>query len=172
MKCPFCGFEENKVIDSRTSKDGQSVRRRRECLECKKRFTTYEYVEKTPFLIIKRDGRREAYIREKLIEGIRTACRKRPVSNERINQIVDDIERKIFARDTEEIQSSLIGEMVMEHLKEIDEISYVRFASVYRQFKDMNEFIEELNSLLKKGETNGNKNHGHKGVKVNIKRES
>ncbi|MEJ5306827.1 MAG: transcriptional regulator NrdR [candidate division WOR-3 bacterium] len=169
MKCPYCGFEENRVIDSRASKDGQSVRRRRECLQCKKRFTTYEYVEKTPLLVIKRDGRREPYARDKLIEGIRTACRKRPVSNESINKIVEDVERKLFAKESEEVESKIIGEIVMEQLKEIDEISYVRFASVYRQFKDMNEFIDELNSLLNKGDKNGNKRDKHKRIKDDIK---
>lgn len=169
MKCPYCGFEENRVIDSRASKDGQSVRRRRECLQCKKRFTTYEYVEKTPLLVIKRDGRREPYTRDKLIEGIRTACRKRPVSNEIINRIIEDVERKLFAKESDEVESKVIGEIVMEHLKEVDEISYVRFASVYRQFKDMNEFIDELNSLLKKGEKNGSKGNKHKRIKDGFK---
>uniref|UniRef100_A0A7C3N9A2 Transcriptional repressor NrdR n=1 Tax=candidate division WOR-3 bacterium TaxID=2052148 RepID=A0A7C3N9A2_UNCW3 len=172
MKCPYCGFEENRVIDSRASKDGQSVRRRRECLQCKKRFTTYEYVEKTPLLVIKRDGRREPYARDKLIEGIRTACRKRPVSNEIINRIVEDVERKLFAKESDEVESKVIGEIVMEHLKEVDEISYVRFASVYRQFKDMNEFIDELNSLLNKGEKNGSKGNKHKRIKDDFKGKS
>lgn len=172
MKCPYCGFEENRVIDSRASKDGQSVRRRRECLQCKKRFTTYEYVEKTPLLVIKRDGRREPYTREKLIEGIRTACRKRPVSNEIVNRIIEDVERKLFSKESDEVESKFIGETVMEHLKEVDEISYVRFASVYRQFKDMNEFIEELNSLLKKGEKNGSKGNKRKRIKDDCKGKS
>jgi len=152
MKCPYCGFEENKVIDSRTSKDGLSVRRRRECVECRKRFTTYEYIEKSPVLIIKRDDRREPYNREKLTEGIRTACRKRPVANGVIEEVVDSIEKRIFSSETNEISSGEIGEMVMASLKGIDEISYVRFASVYRQFRDMNEFVHELNKLLKNGE--------------------
>ncbi|HAV92782.1 TPA: transcriptional regulator NrdR [candidate division WOR-3 bacterium] len=152
MKCPFCGYEENKVIDSRASKDGQSVRRRRECIDCKRRFTTYEYVEKVPVMIIKRDGRREPYTREKLLEGIRTACRKRPVSSKSIDDTVDDIERIIFSMEKDEIDSKEIGEIVMGKLKELDEISYVRFASVYRQFRDMNEFVRELNKLLKNGE--------------------
>jgi len=151
MKCPYCGCEENKVIDSRTSKDGQSVRRRRECIDCKRRFTTYEYIEKVPVMIIKRDSRREPYTREKLIEGIRTACRKRPVSSKEIDDMVDDIERILFSMEKEEIDSKEIGEIVMEKLKNTDEISYVRFASVYRQFRDMNEFIGELNKLLKNG---------------------
>lgn len=152
MKCPYCGFEENRVIDSRASKDGLSVRRRRECVECRKRFTTYEYIEKSPVLIIKRDDRREPYNREKLTEGIRTACRKRPVSSQTIDDIVDNIEKRIFSSETNEITSGEIGEMVMASLKGIDEISYVRFASVYRQFRDMNEFVRELNKLLKNGE--------------------
>lgn len=161
MKCPYCGFEENKVIDSRTSKDGLSVRRRRECIDCKRRFTTYEYIEKVPMLIIKRDGRREPYSREKLTEGIRTACRKRPVSSGSIEETVEEIERTIFAMDSDEIDSKDIGELVMKKLKELDEISYVRFASVYRQFKDMNEFVIELNKLLKNGDTN-DKNYRNK----------
>ncbi|MDD3803297.1 MAG: transcriptional regulator NrdR [bacterium] len=152
MKCPYCGYEENKVMDSRTSKDGQSVRRRRECIECKRRFTTYEYVEKVPIMIIKRDGRREPYAREKLLEGIRTACRKRPVSAKTIEEMVEDAERMLFSMEKDEIESKEIGEIVMLKLKDADEISYVRFASVYRQFRDMNEFVRELNKLLKNGE--------------------
>ncbi|MGE3063166.1 MAG: transcriptional regulator NrdR [bacterium] len=158
MKCPFCGYEENKVIDSRTSKDGQSVRRRRECVECKRRFTTYEYVEKVPVMIIKRDSRREPYTREKLMEGIRTACRKRPVSSKTIEDIVDDIERILFSMEKDEIESKEIGEIVMSKLKDTDEISYVRFASVYRQFRDMNEFVRELNKLLTNGDGIDKKN--------------
>lgn len=158
MKCPYCGFEENKVIDSRTSKDAQSVRRRRECVECGRRFTTYEYIEKVPVFIIKRDGRREPYSREKILEGIRTACRKRSVSSEQIEDMVNKIEQYIFSKDSGEVPSEEIGNMIMELLRGVDEISYIRFASVYRQFKDMNEFMDELGKLINNGRKIGKKN--------------
>ncbi len=151
MKCPFCGFEENRVIDSRTSKDGLSVRRRRECVECSRRFTTYEYIEKFPVFIVKRDGRREPYNREKIVDGINIACKKRPISSESINEIVDKVEKYIFSNESGEIKSSDIGTMIMQLLKELDEISYIRFASVYRQFKDMKEFMDELSNLINNG---------------------
>ncbi|MDY6787801.1 MAG: transcriptional regulator NrdR [candidate division WOR-3 bacterium] len=154
MKCPYCGFEENRVIDSRTSKDGLSVRRRRECVECQRRFTTYEYIEKIPVFIIKRDGRREPYNREKIVDGITIACKKRPVSSEQIQDIVDNTEKFIFSHESGEIKSSSIGTKIMDLLKQTDEISYIRFASVYRQFKDMKEFMDELNTLIKNGGKN------------------
>ncbi|MFO8062905.1 MAG: transcriptional regulator NrdR [bacterium] len=154
MKCPYCGFEENRVIDSRTSKDGLSVRRRRECVECQRRFTTYEYIEKIPVFIIKRDGRREPYNREKIVDGITIACKKRPVSSEEIQDIVDNTEKFIFSHETGEVESSSIGAKIMDLLKQTDEISYIRFASVYRQFKDMKEFMDELNTLIKNGGKN------------------
>jgi len=158
MKCPFCGFEENRVIDSRTSKDGLSVRRRRECIECGRRFTTYEYIEKVPVFIIKRDDRREPYSREKLFEGIRIACKKRPVSLEEIEQTVNKVENYIFSREHNEISSNEIGNYIMQLLKDMDEISYIRFASVYRQFKDMGEFLDELNKLINNGKKNDKRN--------------
>ncbi len=151
MKCPFCGFEENRVIDSRTSKEGLSVRRRRECVECNRRFTTYEYIEKVPVLIIKRDGRREPYNRQKIVEGIALACKKRPVPVEKIDEIVQTVEKFIFSQESGELESSDIGNLIMDLLKKADEVSYIRFASVYRQFKDMKEFMEELNKLINNG---------------------
>lgn len=151
MKCPYCGFEENRVIDSRTSKDGLSVRRRRECVECSRRFTTYEYIEKFPVFIIKRDGGREPYNRQKIIDGINIACKKRPVSADAIEDMVNAVEKHIFSLESGEIQSSEIGKKIMELLRKTDEISYIRFASVYRQFKDMKEFMDELNNLIHNG---------------------
>ncbi len=158
MKCPYCGFEENRVIDSRTSKDGLSVRRRRECIECGRRFTTYEYIEKVPVFIIKRDGRREPYSREKIIEGIRIACKKRPISSSQIEEMVNKVERFIFSKDSGEIESNEIGNYIMEVLRKVDEISYIRFASVYRQFKDMAEFMDELNKLINNGRKHDKRN--------------
>ena len=151
MKCPFCGFEENRVIDSRTSKEGLSVRRRRECVECNRRFTTYAYIEKVPVLIIKRDGRREPYNRQKIVEGIALACKKRPVPVEKIDEMVQTVEKFIFSQEAGELESSDIGNLIMDLLKKVDEVSYIRFASVYRQFKDMKEFMGELNKLINNG---------------------
>ncbi len=148
MRCPYCGSRKDSVIDSRRSKNGSSVRRRRQCLKCKKRFTTYEYVERVPFMVIKKDGRREAFDREKLLNGITVACEKRPISVKRIEKLVDDIERKLQKHDLE-VASKEIGELVMRGLHEIDEIAYVRFASVYRQFRDVGQFMKELKTFLK-----------------------
>jgi transcriptional repressor NrdR len=148
MKCPFCGYPSDKVVDSRTSKDGLAVRRRRECLDCQRRFTTYEQVEDLLPIIIKRDKSREPFDRIKLLGGLRKACEKRPVSTEQIEQIVENIERNLQNRAEKEIPSTEIGEMVMAELAAIDEVAYVRFASVYRQFKDINAFMEELKHLL------------------------
>uniref|UniRef100_A0A7C5V2W5 Transcriptional repressor NrdR n=1 Tax=Caldicellulosiruptor owensensis TaxID=55205 RepID=A0A7C5V2W5_9FIRM len=148
MRCPFCGYEDSKVIDTRPTNEGKTIKRRRECLKCQKRFTTYEKVERQPILVIKKDNRREEFDRNKILNGIIKACQKRPVSIEQMNKIVDEIENEIYNSMREEISSREIGEMVMEKLKKIDEISYVRFASVYRQFKDINTFIEELQKLL------------------------
>jgi transcriptional repressor NrdR len=148
MKCPFCGSTENKVTDSRSSMDDMAVRRRRECLECERRFTTYEVVENIPLTVIKKDGKREPFNRQKLLTGISLACRKRPVSADAIEAMVDGIEHKIRAKTHSEIKAEDIGEMVMERLKHLDEVAYVRFASVYRQFKDTSEFLEELEQLL------------------------
>ena len=148
MKCPYCGYEESKVIDSRPADDGERIRRRRECLGCNKRFTTHEVIETVPIIVVKRDKSRETFDRNKLPAGILRACEKRPVSLESIEQIVTDIETKLQNSLDREVTSKAIGEYVMEHLKNVDEVAYVRFASVYRQFKDINTFMEELNKLL------------------------
>lgn len=147
MKCPFCGSEDNKVTDTRPGKEGKSVRRRRECLACSRRFTTYEYVEKSPLLVIKRDGREEPFDRQKLLLGIMTAAHKRPVTRVEIEKIVDEIEEGFCDLGNLTIPSKLVGEEVMKRLKEIDEVAYVRFASVYRDFKDKEEFLKEVNGL-------------------------
>ncbi len=148
MKCPYCFFHESKVVDSRPTEEGESIRRRRECIQCGKRFTTYEKIEEIPLRVIKKDGNRQAYDRSKLINGIVKSCEKRPVSTEQIEELVDAIEKTIFNTTEKEIKSTDIGELVMEKLKEIDEVSYVRFASVYRQFKDINSFKLELEKIL------------------------
>jgi transcriptional repressor NrdR len=149
MYCPFCGYLEDKVVDSRLSKDGRSIRRRRECLKCNKRYTTYEYIEEVQLNIIKSSGAREPFSREKLIKGVITACKKRPVSTEKIEEMVDNVERNLMSLNLKEVPSKKIGELVMKGLKKIDEVAYVRFASVYRKFKDKSEFMEELKGLLK-----------------------
>ena len=149
MKCPACGHLEDKVIDSRSAKEGQAIRRRRECLQCRRRFTTYETVETTPLLVIKKDGRRESFSREKILNGLLRACEKRPIPAERLHSIVDALEADLLRQGLDEVKSSDIGERVMEALHELDEVAYVRFASVYRHFKDLNQFLEELRSLLK-----------------------
>lgn len=151
MKCPFCGHTENKVIDSRISKDGKAVRRRRECLGCTKRFTTYEYVEDVLPMVVKKDGRREQFDRQKIINGIKKACEKRPISMESIDKLVENVEQACQELQTEEISSTLIGEKIMSELKSFDGVAYVRFASVYRQFRDVGEFMSELKDLLSKG---------------------
>ncbi len=148
MKCPFCNYPDSKVVDSRPTDEGTSIRRRRECLHCLKRFTTYETVERLPLMLVKRDGTREPYDRNKLLSGVMKACEKRPVPQARLEQLVDTVEQKLFGTLETEISSQKIGEMVMQELKNVDEVAYVRFASVYRQFKDINTFLEELNSLL------------------------
>ncbi len=148
MKCPACGHEEDKVVDSRPSQDGRAVRRRRECMQCHERFTTYEYVEQGTLTVVKSDGRREPYDRYKLLYGIKLACNKRPVTSKEIEAMVDDLENQIKARFKTEVASQEIGEMVMEKLRATDEIAYVRFASVYRKFKDKAEFLEEMKKLL------------------------
>jgi transcriptional repressor NrdR len=148
MKCPFCGEVDNKVIDSRLSKDGNAIRRRRECLVCSRRFTTYEYIEEIPVMIIKKDGRREAFSREKLRSGIQKACQKRNISMNIIEEFLDELERDLREIGEKEIPSNKIGEKVMAKLHEIDDVAYVRFASVYREFKDVNDFVSELKSLL------------------------
>ena len=148
MKCPYCGFEESKVIDSRSADDGERIRRRRECLKCGKRFTTHEVIETVPIIVVKRDKSREVFDRNKLTAGILRACEKRPVSLTQIEKMVDRIEAKIQSMLDREITTRQIGELAMEELKSVDEVSYVRLASVYRQFKDINTFMEELNKLL------------------------
>ena len=149
MKCPFCGHDDTRVVDSRLGKEGNNVRRRRECPVCERRFTTYERVEEILPWVIKKDGRREAFDRTKIISGMQRACEKRPVSIEQIEAMVDQLERQFQERGDKEISASLIGEAVMDALHDADEVAYVRFASVYRQFKDINEFMAELNDLLK-----------------------
>ncbi len=148
MKCPRCGFEEDKVVDSRTTKEGEAIRRRRECLQCAFRFTTYEYIERAPLMVVKKDGRREHYSREKLLTGLLKACEKRPVSREQLERIVDEIEATIFGKFKNEVKSTELGNLVIDRLQGLDEIAYVRFASVYRQFKDINQFMSEVRGLL------------------------
>ncbi len=148
MKCPYCGYEESKVIDSRPTDEGERIRRRRECLQCAKRFTTYEMIESLPIIVIKKDKSRETFNREKLMTGLLRACEKRPVSIETLDRTIDEIETIIQNSLDREVSSEKIGELVMEKLKGIDEVAYVRFASVYRQFKDINTFMDELNKLL------------------------
>ena len=148
MKCPFCGYVDSKVIDSRPAEDGTTIRRRRECLDCQKRFTTYEVVERMPLVVIKRNGSRESFDRVRIINGIVRACEKRPVTMTQIETIADDIEQELRGRLESEVSSEFIGEMVMVRLKDLDEVAYVRFASVYRSFKDINTFMEELTKLL------------------------
>ncbi|MEE1053334.1 MAG: transcriptional regulator NrdR [Acutalibacteraceae bacterium] len=150
MKCPFCGYEESKVIDSRPTDEGERIRRRRECLNCAKRFTTYEMIESLPIIVIKKDGSRETFDRQKLLTGMLRACEKRPVSIETLDRVISEIETVIQNSLDREVSSDKIGELVMEKLKDIDEVAYVRFASVYRQFKDINTFMDELNKLLTK----------------------
>jgi transcriptional repressor NrdR len=147
MKCPYCQCDEDKVVDSRASRNGKAVRRRRECLECNKRYTTYEYVETTPFTVVKHDGRREAYDRQKVLAGLKMACIKRPVSSERIEQMADDIENQLQPTAEGEILANAIGELAMKQLHAVDEVAYVRFASVYRKFKEVKEFISEITVL-------------------------
>ncbi len=152
MKCPFCGHIEDKVIDSRSSSEDKSVRRRRECMKCKRRFTTYEYIEEIPIMVIKKDGRREAFDRNKMISGILKACEKRPVSLEKVEALVDKVEKDLRESFDKEVKVQEVGELVMESLHHLDEVAYVRFASVYRQFKDINQFMKELKGLLSKKE--------------------
>jgi transcriptional repressor NrdR len=155
MKCPFCRDLENKVIDSRLSKDGDLIRRRRECLRCERRFTTYERVEEMLPMIVKKDGRRELYERMKVIAGLKKACEKRPVSMEMIEQTADRIERMLQERGEKEVSSSVIGEAIMRALYDLDKVAYVRFASVYRSFEDVNEFMRELKDLIQTSRDQG-----------------
>jgi len=148
LKCPYCGFEDSRVLDSRPTEEGSAIRRRRECTACLRRFTTYERVEEMPLVVIKKDGRREPFNRSKILTGLLKACEKRPVALERLDRLVSDVEREIRNSLKGEVESREIGEMIMNRLKDVDEIAYVRFASVYRQFKDVGKFLEELESLL------------------------
>ena len=148
MKCPFCGHKEDKVIDSRSSEEGRSIRRRRECLKCKRRFTTYENIEETSLMVIKKDGRREPFDRKKILAGIQKACEKRPISTQQLEELVDRIEHTLQSKFEKEVEASAVGELLMELLYGLDEVAYVRFASVYRQFKDINQFMKELKGLL------------------------
>lgn len=152
MRCPYCGETDNKVIDSRLSKDRNVIRRRRECLVCKRRFTTYEHIEEIPVMIVKKDGRREQFDRNKASYGLKKACEKRDISINVIEEFIDDLERDLRETGEKEISSSLIGEKIMLYLKELDDVAYVRFASVYREFKDVNDFISELQSMPGKKE--------------------
>ena len=148
MKCPFCGEIDNKVIDSRLSKDGNVIRRRRECIICGRRFTTYEHIEEIPVMIVKKDGRREVFSREKVRSGLQKACQKRDISINVIDEFLDELERDLREAGEKEISSNKIGEKIMVKLHEIDDVAYVRFASVYREFKDVNDFVSELKKLL------------------------
>ena len=149
MKCPFCGHENTRVIDSRPAEDNNSIRRRRVCDECDRRFTTYEKVETIPLIIIKKDNNRETYDRKKIEAGVLRACHKWPISADAINKLIDEVEIEIFSREEKEIPSAVIGEIVMEKLKNLEAVAYVRFASVYREFKDINTFMDELKKVLK-----------------------
>lgn len=161
MRCPFCKSDNDKVVDSRSSEGGGVIRRRRECLECGRRYTTYERVEEIPLRVIKKDGTRQPFERRKILEGMMKACEKRPVSTETLERIVQDIERKLADIADREVTSRQIGEMVMQHLRELDQVAYVRFASVYRAFKDINQFLEELRPMLeKKGRGDGKDQRG------------
>ena len=148
MKCPFCGHENTRVIDSRPAEENNSIRRRRVCDECSKRFTTYEKIETIPLIIIKKDNNREAYDRAKIEAGVLRACHKRPISAAQINNLVEEVENEIFNREEKEIPSEVIGELVMDKLKDLEAVAYVRFASVYREFKDVNTFMDELKKVL------------------------
>ena len=152
MKCPYCGYKEDKVVDSRATAEESAIRRRRECLKCGKRFTTYEYIEEVSLMVIKKDGRREAFDRKKILSGVIKACEKRPVSMDKMEEIVTQVERAIQKKSDREVSSSRIGELVMGKLKQLDDVAYVRFASVYRQFKDVWQFMVELKDILSKEE--------------------
>ncbi len=150
MKCPFCGHDNTRVIDSRPSDENNSIRRRRVCDECQKRFTTYEKIETIPLIVIKKDSKRESYDRTKLESGVLRACYKRPISADEITRLVDQVETELFSREEREIPSAVIGELVMDKLKGLDSVAYVRFASVYREFKDVNTFMDELKKVIEK----------------------
>jgi transcriptional repressor NrdR len=153
MNCPNCGFKEDKVVDSRATAENSAIRRRRECLKCGQRFTTYEYIEDLSLMVIKRDGSRQAFDRKKVLVGIMKACEKRPISLDKMEEVVTSIERAIQRKSDREVSSRLIGELVMEKLKLLDDVAYVRFASVYRQFQDVNEFMKALTEMIQKEKT-------------------
>lgn len=150
MRCPFCNSNENKVTDSRETSEGTAIRRRRECIDCNKRFTTYEYVEKTPLMVVKKDGRREPFNHQKILTGLLKACEKRSISVEALEKIANEIEGELQKKFEQELKSHCIGELVMEKLAAVDDVAYVRFASVYRQFKDINQFMRELKGVFNK----------------------
>ncbi|MBV8207180.1 MAG: transcriptional repressor NrdR [Acidobacteria bacterium] len=157
MKCPFCNHENDKVVDSRESKEGESIRRRRECLQCGKRFTTYERIDEIPYMVVKKDGRRERFDRQKVLNGLMRACEKRPVSIGKLEQIVNEAEGLVVDSPDRERAATDIGELIMDRLKKLDKVAYVRFASVYMDFKDVKEFVSELNALLKASEGQSDK---------------
>lgn len=150
MTCPFCGHKEDRVIDSRESKEGDVIRRRRECLKCERRFTTYERSDEIPYMVVKRDGRREKFDRQKILEGLLRACQKRPVAMAKLAELVDEVERVVGDSQEREISTTAIGELLMERLRVLDKVAYVRFASVYRDFQDVEAFLNELKDLLQK----------------------
>lgn len=150
MRCPFCAFPESKVVDSRAAEEGNSIRRRRECLSCSRRFTTYEMIEELPLMVVKKDGRREMFDRSKLITGLLRACEKRPVSLTTIQEIAEKVDKELRSRPEKEVPTRQIGETIMQYLRDVDQVAYVRFASVYRQFADINNFMQELEALMKK----------------------
>jgi transcriptional repressor NrdR len=162
MKCPFCAHLEDKVVDSRESKEGDSIRRRRECLKCERRFTSYERIDEIPYMVIKKDGRRERFDRQKVLAGVMRACEKRPVSMGKMEQIVNQVETFVIDSPERERTSTEVGSVIMEQLKQLDKVAYIRFASVYRDFKDVNEFREELEKLLKTGDAAAAKKQGAK----------
>lgn len=149
MKCPFCGFLEDKVVDSRESKDGDSIRRRRECLECSRRFTSYERIDEIPYMVVKKDGKRETFERNKIMSGLLRACEKRPISSGQLESIVDEVEKHVQDSPDRELSTSEIGKIIMKRLKELDKVAYVRFASVYLEFEDVSEFMTELKYLVR-----------------------
>ena len=149
MKCPFCGFEQDKVVDSRESKEGESIRRRRECLRCEKRFTTYERIDELPYMVVKKDGRREKFERQKVLSGLLRACEKRPVAMSKLEEIVNEAESFVIDSPERERRTAELGELIMNRLRNLDKVAYVRFASVYLDFKDVQEFMSELQDLLR-----------------------
>jgi len=163
MKCPYCNYKEDKVVDSRSTAEGSAVRRRRECLKCGKRFTTYEYVEEVSLLVIKKDGRREPFDRKKILSGIIRACEKRPISMDKMEMLVTQVERAVQKKSDREVTSVRIGELLMEKLKALDDVAYVRFASVYRQFRDVGQFMEELKGILGRDKASLKTHHKKRG---------